>query len=265
VADWNLQYYLQARQTPVPGGRTAAQDEALAERLGAGFMQYHKALWLLSTAAADSLYAEKVAIERKIAALTLMVNRQYQHDNPNTLTKLGQRSIHQSSRANNPVLSSHGSAALKRAIAYSVAGAGPVQVAERQLELADWYLLTDQHDEARAAYATAVASLRAADVQEPQIAAILESGQPVHDPEADLLALANDEAVSDFDGYIDVTFDLNRYGKASNARVLAGAAYDEQTEADLLRQIHDGRFRPGFDHGAPVDRTDVTLRYYFAR
>lgn len=274
-ADWNLKYYLQVRQAPVPGGRTAAQEAAHAERLGEAFMHYHKALWLLSTATADGLhdegqygeglYDEKVAIERKIAALTLMVNRQYQRDLPNTLTKPGQRSIHQSRQANNPVLFNHGSAALLRAIDYSVATAEPVLIAERQLELADWYLLMDQHDEARATYATAVASLREAGIQEQQIAAILESGLPVHDPEAALLALARDEAVGDFDGYIDVAFDLNGYGRASNARVLASAAHDEEVEADLLRQIHDTRFRPGFAQGAPVDHTEVTLRYYYAR
>jgi hypothetical protein len=264
-ADWNLKYYLQAQQAPAPGGRTEVQDAALAERLGAAFMQYHKALWLFSTANPDSSYDAKIAIERKIAALTLMVDRQYQRDAPNTLTKLGQRSLHQSKRAHNPLLSSHGSAALQRAIDYSVASAEPAQIAERQLELADWYLLMDQHDEARATYATAVAALHDAGVQDQQIAAILESGLPVHDPETALLALAKEEASRDFDGYIDVAFDLNRYGKASNTRVLAGASYDAKVEEDLLRQIHDSRFRPGFDQGAPVDRTEVTLRYYFAR
>jgi hypothetical protein len=265
VADWNLKYYLQVQQAAVPGGRTQAQNEALAERLGEGVMQYHKALWLLSTATADGLVEEKVAIERKIAALMRMVDKQYQRDLPSTLAKASHSSIQQSKNAHDPVLLNHGSAALQRAIDYSVASAEPVLIAERQLELADWYLLMDQYDEASAAYAAAAESLRAAGVQEAQIATILASGLPVRDPETALLALANDDAVDDFDGYIDVAFDLNRYGKASNARVLAGASYDEQTEEDLLRQIQDSRFRPGFDQGTPVARTDVTLRYYFAR
>jgi hypothetical protein len=265
AADWNLKYYVQVRQIPVFGGLTDAQEAALAERLGEAFMQYHQALWLFTTATADDLYEEKVAVERKIAALTLMVNRRYQRNMPDTLIKLGQHSYHQSKRAHHPALLDHGSAALQRAIEYSLATAEPMLIAERELELADWYLLMDQQDEARTTYATAVALLRDAGVDEQQIAAILESGQPVRDPETALLALANDETVDDFDGYVDVTFDLNRYGKASNARVLAGTSYDEAVEADLLRQIRDGRFRPGFDEGTPVDRADVTLRYYFAR
>jgi outer membrane biosynthesis protein TonB len=80
-----------------------------------------------------------------------------------------------------------------------------------------------------------------------------------------VLALARDEAVSAFDGYIDVSFDLNPYGEASNARVLAGTAHDAAVEEDLLRQIRASRFRPGFEQGALVERSDVTLRYYFAR
>jgi hypothetical protein len=264
-ADWNMKYYLQVQQAPVVGGKTALQETALANRLGDAFMQYHQALWLFSTANADDLYEEKVAVERKIAAVTLMVNRQYQRQMANPLAKPGQQNIHQSKRANNPALFDHGSAALIRAIQYSVATAEPLLIAERELELADWYLLMNQQDEARTTYTTAVASLRDAGVEEQQIATILESGQPVRNPETALLALAEDEAVGDFDGYVDVTFDLSRSGKASNARVLAGASYDEAVEKDLLRQIHDSRFRPGFDQGAPVDRTDVTLRYYFAR
>src|SRR5690606_13257053 len=126
-----------------PGGRTDAQDAALAARLGEAFMQYHKALWLLSTATTEGLYQEKVTIERKIAALTLMVDRRHQRDMPTTLTKRGQHSIHQDKRAHHPVLVNHGRAALLRAIDYSVATAEPVLIAERQLELADWYLLMD--------------------------------------------------------------------------------------------------------------------------
>jgi tetratricopeptide (TPR) repeat protein len=264
-ADWNMKYYLQVRQTPVFGGRTTAQEAVLANRLGDAFMQYHNALWLFTTATADDLYEEKVAVERKIAAVTFMVNRQYQSESANMLTKVGQKNIHQSKRGNNPALLDHGSAALLRAIDYSKATAEPVLIAERELELADWYLLMNQQDEARTTYATAVALLRDAGVQEEEIATILESGQPVRNPETALLALAEDEAVGDFDGYVDVAFDLSRHGKASNARVLAGASYDEAVEKDVLRQIRDGRFRPGFDQGSPVDRTDVTLRYYFTR
>ncbi len=264
-ADWNMKYYLQVRQTPVFGGRTTAQEAVLANRLGDAFMQYHNALWLFTNATADDLYEEKVAIERKIAAVSFMVNRQYQGESAHMLTKVGQKNIHQSRRGNNPALVDHGSAALLRAIDYSKATAEPVLIAERELELADWYLLMNQQDEARTTYATAVAQLRDAGVKEEEIATILESGQPVRNPETALLALAEDEAVSDFDGYVDVTFDLSRSGKATNARVLSGSSYDAAVEQDVLRQIHDGRFRPGFDQGALVDRNDVTLRYYFAR
>jgi hypothetical protein len=264
-ADWSLKYYLQVQQIPGFGGRTTEQDAALAGRLSAAFLQYHEALRLLMISTGNGLYKEKAAIERKIAAVTLMVDRQYQRELPASVANLGQGSSSLNKRSHNSVLSRHGSAALQRAIDYSVASADPVLIAERQLELADWYLLMDQHEEARAAYANAATSLRDAGIQEQQIAAILDPGLPVHDPETALLALAQDQTATDFDGYIDVAFELNRFGKASNARVLAGAAHDAQVEAELLRQIQADRFRPAFDQGAPVERSDVTLRYYFAR
>ncbi|MES2604026.1 MAG: hypothetical protein V4603_03755 [Pseudomonadota bacterium] len=266
LADWNLQYYLQLQQAPRLVERTEAEDMALADRLANAFLQYHAALWLFSNnPATDALYAEKVTVERKIAAVALMVDRQYQRNLPGMFAMLEQGSLSKTKWAHHPGLSNHGSAALQRAIDYTVATAEPTLIAQRQFELADWYLLMDQHEKARDTYVAAVESLRAAGVEEQQIAAVLKSGLPVHDPEVSLFSLGNDQAVSDFDGYIDVAFDVNRYGEARNARVLAGTAHDEKAEADLLRQIHGGRFRPGFAQGAPVDRAEVTLRYYFAR
>jgi tetratricopeptide (TPR) repeat protein len=268
-ADWNLQYYLQAERALGAGSSTPAVDAELASRLADAFSQYHKALWLLSTAPDAtqdaSVNDRKVGIERKIAGLALMVDRQYQRNSPYTLTKMNQHSFIQDGMFHNPVLSRHGSEALQRAITYS-AGADPVVIAQRQLELADWYLLMDQHDKAATTYAAALDSLRSAGVQEDRIAAIVESGQPVLGPDRAMSQLLGaSQAPADFDGYIDVAVDVNRYGLASNARVLGGNADDAGVEADLLQQLRSGRFRPGFDQGVPVDRTDVTVRYYFAR
>jgi tetratricopeptide (TPR) repeat protein len=265
AADWNLKYYLQAAQNPLPGGRTPEQEHALDERLGRAFMQYHKALWLYSNADVNGLVEEKVELERRIAAVTLMVNRKYREERPTTLTKLGQRSYAQTQRANNPVLFRHGSSALQRAIDYSVATAEPQLVAERQLELADWYLLLDQHDEAQAAYAAARSSLREAGMADADIASALGAGLPVQDPAKSLTFMASADGLTEFEGFIDVSFNVNRYGEASNAHVLSGSAHDPQLEQYLLQEIEAGRFRPGFDAGTPVAQSDVRLRYFFAR
>ncbi|HEY0963117.1 MAG TPA: hypothetical protein VGE69_12260 [Pseudomonadales bacterium] len=268
AADWNILYYLQMQQVAIPGGITQAEQHARAERLGTALGQYHRALWLLTTAAPPGAYDARAAIERRIAAVMLLTDRQFQLNAPALLSKPGLANLHQDKRTHNPALFAHGSAALQRAAAYGADSAEPAQRATRQLELADWYLLMDQHDSARDAYNAALATLRAANVPEQQLQEVVESGMPVRDPERELRALAQPGA-GDFDGYIDVAFDVDRYGKAHNARVLASAdydaAYDHALENELLREIHGTRFRPGFRGDVPVASKDVTLRYYYAR
>lgn len=264
-ADWNVRVYLHAQQNPLPGGRSSAQDEALALQLAEAFMQYHKALWQLSRIAQKDQYQDKVELERKIAALMLMVNREHRVNAPALIVKQQLHSFNQDKRSNNPVLVGHGSSALQRAIEYSVASAEPELIAGRMMELGDWYLLLDQRDEASSTYAQAGALLRDAGFDEARIARVLESGLPVHNPESSLEALTGDEVMDEFDGYIDVAFDVDGHGKASNARILAATGQDESVERNLVEQIRSGRFRPGFDQDLPVGRKDVTLRYYFSR
>jgi len=264
-ADWNVRVYLHAQQNPLPGGQTSAQDEALALQLAEAFMQYHKALRQLSGVAPADQYQGKVEIERKIAALMMIVNREFQGNAPSLLVKQRQRSFNQDKRSNNPVLVRHGSSALQRAIEYSVVSAEPELIAGRMMELGDWFLLLDQSEEAHAAYTQAASLLGEAGLDDAQIAHVLESGLPVHNPESSLEALAEDDAANEFDGYIDVDFDVDDHGKASNTRILAGTGQDERVERTLAEQIRSGRFRPGFDQDLPVERKDVTLRYYFSR
>jgi outer membrane biosynthesis protein TonB len=267
AADWNMQYYLHVQQLPVPGGVTEAEELVRAERLAAALGQYHRALALLTAAAEASLPDDKAVLERRIAAVTLIADRQQRRDTPTMMSKAGLASIRQSKLSHNQVFAEHGAAALQRAASYADSAA-PAERATRQLELADWYLLMDQHERAREAYAAALDTLRSANLPEQQVSALVDSGLPVRDPERELLALAR-EASSDFDGYIDVAFDLDRHGKARNARVLASAAVDavddDALERELLRQISADRFRPDFVDGVPVARNDVMLRYYFAR
>jgi hypothetical protein len=58
---------------------------------------------------------------------------------------------------------------------------------------------------------------------------------------------------------------VDGHGKATNTRIVAGTGQDERVERTLAEQIRSGRFRPGFDQDLPVERKDVTLRYYFSR
>lgn len=264
-ADWNLRYYLNVKQTPIPGGRSKDEEDALAARLGAAFRHYHMSLDLLADNPSPGLFDWKIAVERKIAALTLMANREYQRNMPTLLAKHGLRSRQAAARSNHPQLTSHGSSALQRAIDYSVASRDPEAVAERMLELGDWYLLLNRFDEAHSTYDQAARFMQEAGISQERQAAILQAGQPVHDPEAELRALARLQPLAGYDGYIDVAFQLDGSGKARNPRVLARSSSDASIERDLLRRIRADAFRPVVDGTDLQARQEVTLRYYFSR
>src|SRR5690606_11503889 len=122
---------------------------------------------------------------RRIAALVLMANREHQR-NQTELTRHGVKSANAASRSNRPVLLRHGTAALQQAVEYSKATNEPEQVAERMLELADWYLLMHRYDEAYTAYGDAARFLSRSGVTEERRAILLGGGHPVHDPADEL-------------------------------------------------------------------------------
>src|SRR5690606_11549373 len=105
---------------------------------------------------------------------------------PQLLTKPGLDSTAQRMRSHHPALLAHGSEALQRAVSYSAAAAPAEEVAQRLVELADWYLLMDQHDEAAAHYQDAMQLLETAGLDSDQRSAVLQSGQPVRDPVREL-------------------------------------------------------------------------------
>lgn len=264
-ADWEIRYYFKAAESLPPQWDAEDRQALLAERLSQAFQHYHEALWNLAGTTGTDTYSSKVSIERKIAAITQMVDEQYRRVTPDILGKAGQRSMLASQRKHNRVLFEHGKSALTRTIEYSEATSQPELIAERMLELADWYLLMDQHDEARALYAKTALMLQDAGMPEERIAEIMQTGMPVRDPGKELTALALPTQLSGFDGYVDVTMDVDRYGQASNTQVSAGNVLEAAVEQRLLQRIHEERFRPTYDQGTLVDSKNVTLRYYFAQ
>jgi hypothetical protein len=72
LADWEIRYYLHDQHAD---WQTEEQRALLADRLADAFLHYHKALWNLSTSVAPAPYESKVAVERKIAAITLLARR----------------------------------------------------------------------------------------------------------------------------------------------------------------------------------------------
>lgn len=264
-ADWNVRYYLETKATPPPGGLSDAAFAALDARLGRAFAKYHEGLALLGSVNQAGLALRKVEVERRIAAVTALANEQYKRNMPNTLTKQELTSAVQSRSANHPALLRHGSTALQRAIEHSTAAADPALVAERMLELGDWYLLMSRNEEAWSTYAEAARLLQETNIAAARQQDILQSGLPVHDPVAELQALAVPFGTGERDGWLDVQFEVSRDGRAHNARILDGSTTDAELEQALLRRLDSESFRPGFSDGQLLSSTPVTLRYYFTR
>jgi outer membrane biosynthesis protein TonB len=68
-----------------------------------------------------------------------------------------------------------------------------------------------------------------------------------------------------WDGYVDVSFRVSRFGHASDIDVLGSTGpLTEDIEKRLRRLVRGYPFRPRFIDGAPSTRDQVSIRYYFA-
>jgi TonB family protein len=262
-ADWNIRYYLELQSRRLPGGRTDVETDALNARLGQAFRYYHQGLALLEANDGTGIDEWKIEVERRIAALTLMANREHQRHAPTLMAKHGMRSRQAALRSNNEALVEHGSSALQRAIDYSVEQQDAAAVALRTLELGDWYLLVHDLDAAHARYAEAAALLQQAGLPAEAQTQLLQPGLPVHDPVAELQAQLQQQDAAGYEGFIDVSFTVDHSGRALAPRIVANSSDDPALERQLLRRIRNESFRPLA--GADKAASEVTLRYFFTR
>ena len=84
---------------------------------------------------------------------------------------------------------------------------------------------------------------------------------PVRTPVATYLGQEPPDA---FAGFIDVEFELSRFGKAYNPQVITSNNADRDIERELLRTIRNCRFRPLFVAGNAVKAEKMQLRYYYS-
>lgn len=261
-ADWNVRRYLQESQGSA--APEAADSRLINLRLDRAYALYTRAL-AIQQAAAGTPPDALIATERRIAGLTSLVNRGLQDaTSHSSLTRLGDNSRQRSRQTPNRFLLKDGTTALQRAISYSLASPTPdlAQAAQRMLELGDWYLLFDERAAAVQAYEDALALLDTAEAAQPDLLQ-LGSGLPVRDPAASYVA-TQEAPLEDYDGYIDVEFEVNRFGKASRPAILASTAQAHELEKALLRRIRSSTFRPGFEDGAVLAQHKVQLRYYYS-
>jgi hypothetical protein len=129
------------------------------------------------------------------------------------------------------------------------------------LQLADWDLLYSRNAVAFDEYAQVHAMLESTDAAEPLIAAIFAPPLPVVLP----TFVPNPLWTLESARYIDVTFDITKFGESRRVDV-AGAAGDVSREekAELVALIKASRFRPRVADGELGRTSPVTLRYYLS-
>lgn len=260
-ADWNMNHYLtlSAEET----SRTGRKIED--PRVVAAYDNYVAALEIMQN---NSRYADQrmITTERKLAALNFIVNRKM-HDlsrtpaastNWQAAVQAQQQKLEQADAAH----FFNGSSALKRAIVYSSSSPQPDYdfIAQRMMELGDWYLLFDRRAAAIDIYSNALEVLTAANIPEKEINRILSPGLPVQIPD---LTWQQPAESDQYAGFIDVEFELSRYGVASNPQILSSTEQDTRIEKELIRTIRKCKFRPMIADGTLLDNEKVKLRYYY--
>jgi tetratricopeptide (TPR) repeat protein len=268
-ADWNVNMFLLKDQvTPqfINTDTDQLRSRLRDPRLSLAYTAYTQAIFLLqekSTLADERL----VTTERKLAALNFIFNRKVQDVVNNLPTYAGQardfNSPSQILEQANTIHFADGSSALRRAIAYSYSAPNPDYdyIAARMMELGDWYLLFDRRSAALDIYGDALDVMLAAQLPQEEVERIMAPGMPVQTPDATYLAASENN--DNFAGFIDVEFDLSKFGMATNPQIIGASMQDRSIEKELLRTIRNCKFRPKFVAGTPVSDEKIRLRYYY--
>jgi hypothetical protein len=155
-----------------------------------------------------------------------------------------------------------GRQSLQRLYAYDVAGARPlVRQAEGVLQMADWELIHANHGHAVDTYGLVRAALQTAGVAAASIDRLFLPDVPVVLPAFQPNPLAP-VPNKDAKGYIDVEFEISKYGRGRAVELVDAANTTKAEQNDLVRLIAHSRFRPRPTDGEFEGSSRVSLRYY---
>jgi hypothetical protein len=151
---------------------------------------------------------------------------------------------------------------LRRLIEYEIAAESPwPEVIRALVELADWDLLYSHNSLAITAYEEAYAELEQAGVRQSTIDGLFSPAMPIVLPVFSPNPLAAGAAPSA--EYIDVEFEIRKYGQSRNVRITGATAQVTDADRDsLLRLIKRSRFRPRIANGQIESAANVGVRYY---
>ena len=275
-ANWNVNLFLKRNSAPLDFRMEA--DNAIDERnLNSLLIEaqeyYINTLNILQRN--ETLDTQDVLtivdIEKKLAAISYIINQKADNNVENIFTPIAGNQHYGGKRPMSERVNSanffYGSSALKRAIAYTYNRPNPEyqDIAAQMMELGDWYLLFDRRQAALEVYKNAYEVLTAASLSKQQIEQIMSFGMPVIEPNKKLIFEFNNDQEREFHGYIDVEFNLSKFGIATRPEII-GISHNngKNIQKELIRTIRKAKFRPAFVEGTPENHDSVRLRYYYS-
>ena len=143
-------------------------------------------------------------------------------------------------------------------------------MAQAMLEAADWHLLFERKVKASRDYQAVYDFFRQYPDMETEVSDLLYPAYPTILPtylpppnSREKLDIGTNEAVNYF-GYFDVSFRIDKFGKAKKIRILGqGGEVSRNLEIRLNQYLQNILFRPLFRDGKPFTDT-ISLRYYLA-
>jgi tetratricopeptide (TPR) repeat protein len=283
VADWNFDLFNRQVTESNSVFSIGNGQETVSPRMMAfgSLMQAQTDYWrAINIMLSNGQYSDPQLreLERKLIETSFLTsNRDGLLRNPDFY--LSQRSaytgtrIRRSKRPNSPYFYT-GRSAYERLMAYNVMspGADAVTVAQTLIALGDWNLLFDRQGTAIKTYRRAHAFMVDNHVPQETIDRLLSPAVPQQLPVFTPLphsrgkfGIAPDAEVP-WDGYVDVSFRIMRFGQIRDFEVLdRKGPLTADMETRLRRLIRSSPFRPRFVDGEPALRDRVTVRYYYAQ
>jgi len=167
----------------------------------------------------------------------------------------------------------HGREALERRLEYmlDMEDIPARNIVQARLELGDWLLMFKKRTAALDLYEEAYVEALASEIPQEELNAMFSPAYPETIPGFIdynyTRAVWNipDDVALDYQGWIDLRFRLNRFGKPQNVEVLGRSlSVTEPIEDRLTRQIkNSSSFRPRFKEDKLLEEDIIEARYYY--
>ncbi len=167
----------------------------------------------------------------------------------------------------------HGREALERRLQYILLSdkADPEEVARARVDLADWLMLFKKRMAALDVYEEAYRELKAANGSQEVMNELFSPVMPVTIPTFIDYRYTRayhdipDDVALDYQGWLDVSVGINRYGQTTDVEVLGKSlSVTDPIESRLVRQLRSSTsFRPRFSNDTLLTEDVLKARFYY--